>query len=184
MTIPVRQLFRLLAVSFVLHEAEEWNIASWEHAHFTPPPRFDDFAARTLLGLFSILCVSFTALALRFLTPRNAAIALLPLFVAVVFGNALTHIFWLFYFGSYAPGVVTAAFLLVPLTLHLVHRVLREDLAPRLYVWVLLALAAVQPLGAALAGSTLSESQLALQSLCMRLSQWIWSTGLAGWSER
>ena len=172
----VRRLFWLLAIAFVLHEAEEWNIVAWEHAHFSPPPRFDDLTARTLLCLFSLLGFSFTALAIRFLSPKRAAIALLPLFVAMVFGNALTHIFWLFYFGGYAPGVVTAALLLVPLTLHLVYRVLREDLAPRVYVCVLLALAAVQPLAAALAGSTLSESQLALQSAGMRLSQWLWGS--------
>jgi multisubunit Na+/H+ antiporter MnhE subunit len=103
-------------------------------------------------------------------------IALLPLFVAVVLGNALTHIVWLFHFRTYAPGVVTSALLLAPLTVYLIHRVLRERLAPRAYVWALTGLALLQPLGAVAAGSSLSGSQLALQRLGMRLSQWLWGS--------
>jgi len=173
-TIPIRRLLWLLGVSFGLHEAEEWNIVSWEQAHFEPPPQFNDLAARTLLVLFALLGLSFTALSIRLLSLRGAVIALLPLFVAVVLGNALTHIVWLFYFRTYAPGVVTSALLLAPLTAYLIHRVLRERLAPRAYVWVLIGLALLQPLGALAAGSSLSESQLALQRLGMRLSQWLW----------
>lgn len=174
MSIPIHRLLWLLAASFALHEAEEWNLVSWQRAHFTPPPLFDDLAARSLLLLFALLGISFTALSVRLLGSRSALIALLPLFVAVVFGNALTHVFWLFYFDAYAPGVATSALLLVPLTLHLVHRVLRERLVPSGYVWALVGLALLQPLGAAVAGSTLSPPQLALQRLGMRLSQFLW----------
>ena len=174
MTIPIRHLLGLLGVSFALHEAEEWNIVSWEQATFDPPPQFNDLAARTLLVLFALLGVSFTALSIRFLSLRGAVIALLPLFVAVVLGNALTHIVWLFYFRTYAPGVVTSAILLVPLTVYLSHRVFQERLVPRAYLWALLGLALLQPFGAIAAGSSLSGSQLALQRLGMRLSQWLW----------
>lgn len=173
-SMPISRLLWLLAISFALHEAEEWNLVSWERAHFTPPPEFTDLAARTLLVLFALLGLSITAVSVRFLSTRGALVALLPLFVAVVFGNALTHLFWLFYFGAYAPGVITSGLLVVPLTLHLVRRVLRERLVPRAYVLVLLGLALLQPLGAAAAGSTLSGSQLALQRLIMRFSQWLW----------
>jgi Protein of unknown function with HXXEE motif len=173
-TIPIRHVLWLLGVSFALHEAEEWNLVTWEHVHFTPPPQFDDLAARTLLVLFAFLGLSFTALSVRFLSQRGALIVLLPLFVTVVLGNALTHIFWLFYFRSYAPGVVSAGLLLVPLTFYLLRRVVQECLVPRAYVWALLGLAALQPLGAAVAGASLSESQLALQRFGMRFSQWLW----------
>ena len=174
MTIPIRSLLWLLGVSFALHEAEEWNLVSWEHAHFTPPPEFNNLALRTLLVVFAFLGLSFTALCIRLLSLQGALLALLTLFVAVVLGNAFTHIFWLFYFGAYAPGVVTSALLLVPLTLYLVCRVQQERLVPRAYLWVLLGLAVLQPLGAAFAGSSLSASQLALQRLGARLSQWLW----------
>jgi hypothetical protein len=173
-TISIRSHLWLLAVSFALHEAEEWHLVAWEQSHFTPPPEFDDRAARTLLVVSAALGLTFTALSIRLLSLRGALLALLPLFVAVVLGNALTHIFWLFYFATYAPGVATSALLLVPLTLYLIHRVLQAHLVPRAYVCALVGLAVLQPLGAAAAGASLSGFQLALQRLGMRLSLWLW----------
>lgn len=173
-SIQIRSLLWLLAVSFALHEAEEWNLVRWEQANFTPAPLFDDLAVRTLLVLFTLLALSFTALSVRFLSLRGALFALLPLYLTIVLGNALTHVFWLFYFESYAPGVVTSGLLLAPLTLYLAYRVLRERLVPRAYVWVLLCLAMLQPLGAAAAGASLTRSQLALQRFGMHLSRWLW----------
>jgi len=174
-SLPIHRVLWLLAFSFVLHEAEEWNLVSWLRANFEPAPLVDDLGARTLLVLFAVLGLSFTALSVRLLSLRNALIVLLPLYVAVVLGNALTHIFWLCYFQSYAPGVVTSALLLVPLTGCLVHRVLRERLVPSAYVLSLVALAFIQPIGAAAAGDTLSGPQLELQRLGARLAAWVWA---------
>jgi hypothetical protein len=164
----------LIGIAFVLHEAEEWNLVSWLQAHFDPHPGFTDREARTLLVLFALLGISFTAVSIRLLSLRGALLALLPLFVAVVLGNALTHIFWLFYFQSYAPGVITSVLFLVPLILYLIRRVFRERLVPSFFIWSLLALALLQPAGAAVTGSTLSGSQLALQRLGARLAAWLW----------
>ena len=173
LNLPVRRLLWLIGFAFVLHEAEEWNLVSWLHANFEPPPQFNDREARTLLALFALLGISFTTLSIRLFSLRAAVFALLPLFVGVVFGNALTHIFWLFYFQTYAPGVLTSAFLLVPLTLYMIRGVLQERLVPSLYVWLLLALAVLQPVAAAAAGSTLSAPQLAIQRLGARLAGWL-----------
>jgi hypothetical protein len=173
--LPIRRVLWLIGLAFVLHEAEEWNLVTWFQANFEPPPQFTDRQARTLLVLFATLGISFTALSIRLLSLRVALFALLPLFVAIVLGNALTHIFWLFYFETYAPGVLTSALLLVPLTLYLIRRVLQERLVPPAYVWLLLALALLQPLGAAAAGSTLSGPHLAFQRLGARLAGWLWS---------
>ena len=170
----VRRLLWLIGLAFVLHEAEEWNLVPWFQANFEPAPQFNDREARTLLVLFAFLGISFTALSIRLLTLRTALFALLPLFVSVILGNALTHVFWLFYFKTYAPGVLTSALLLVPLTLCLIRSVLQERLVPPAYVWVLLALALLQPAGAAAAGSTLSGPQLAFQRLGARLAGWLW----------
>ena len=174
LNLRIRRVLWLIGLAFVLHEAEEWNLVSWFQANFEPAPQFTDREARTLLALFALLGISFTALSIRLLSLRAALFALLPLFVAVVLGNALTHIFWLFYFQTYAPGVLTAAFLLVPLTLYLVRSVLQERLVPSSYVWFLLALALLQPVAAAAAGSTLSGPQLAFQRLGARLAGWLW----------
>lgn len=148
MTPAVRRLFWCLAVAYVLHELEEWNLGPWERAHFTPPPQISDTALRGLLAAFAALGFGFTALALTRFPPRTALLALLPVFVTVIFGNALTHLYWLAYFRSYGPGMLTAGLLIAPLTLALVTRVVRDRSAPRWYVTALLALALVQPLAA------------------------------------
>lgn len=173
MNLSVRRVLWLIGFSFVLHEAEEWNLVSWMRANFEPAPQFNDVEARTLLVLFSLAGISFTALSIRLFSLRGALYALLPLFVVLILGNALTHIFWLFYFRSYAPGVVTAAFLIVPLTLYLMMTVLRQRLVPPAYVWVLAALALVQPLGAIATGATLTDGQLALQRFGAQLAAWL-----------
>jgi hypothetical protein len=164
----------LIGGAFVLHEAEEWNLVSWLTANFDQRPEFSDRDARTLLVLFAFLGLSFTALCVRLLSSRGALLALLPLFVAVILGNALTHITWAVYFGGYAPGVATSIFLLVPLVLYLLARVVQERLAPLWFIVPLLVLAIIQPLGAALSGSTLSGPQQALQRFGSRLGAWLW----------
>ncbi len=174
LNLPLRRVLWLIGFAFVLHEAEEWNLASWFQANFEPPPQFTDGEARILLALFAVLGISFTALSIRLLSLRAALLALLPLFVAVVFGNALRHIFWLFYFQTYAPGVLTSAFLLVPLTFYLIRGVLQERLVSSTFVWSLLGLALLQPVAAAAAGSTLSGPQLAFQRLGARFAGWLW----------
>ncbi len=170
----IRRILWLLAIAFVFHELEEWNIVSWQQANFEPPPQFTNREARTLLIFFAFLGISFTALCNYFLSLRAAVLALLPLFVAIILGNALTHIFWLFYFQTYAPGVVTSAFVLVPLTFILVRWVLQEQLVPSAYVWLLLALAVIQPVAAGVAGNSLSAAQLALLRLGALLAQGLW----------
>ena len=170
----IRRILWLLGIAFVLHEFEEWNIVSWQQANFEPSPQFTDREARTLLVLFALLGLSFTALSNWLLSLRAALVVLLPLFVAIILGNALTHIFWLLYFQAYAPGVVSSALLLVPLTLLLIRAVLQERLVPTAYVCILLALAVLQPAAAAIAGNSLPGPQLALQRFGARLAQCLW----------
>ena len=169
----LRRLLWALAAVFAVHEAEEWNLVTWLQAHFTPEPGFTDLGARTLLVLFASLAVSFTVLAARFLSERAAVVALAPLFLSVVLGNALTHLFWCIYFRGYAPGIITSL-ALIPLALAFARLTLREHLAPRVYVWVLLGLSLLQPIAAALAGSHLSAQQISLQAWGNRLALWLW----------
>jgi hypothetical protein len=120
----LRRLVWLLAVAFGLHEAEEWNIAPWFQAHFVPRTELTDLGARTLLVGFTLAALLYTGVASLLLGTRALLLAVLPLFVLAAFGNALTHLFWLCYFGSYAPGVLTAEHL----SLH--------GLASRLSLWL------------------------------------------------
>jgi hypothetical protein len=171
----IRSILWLLGIAFVLHEMEEWNLRPWLVANFEPDPGFSERDLRTILVLFALLGISFTAISVRFLSVRGALFALLPLFIGVVFGNALTHIFWFSYFGGgYPPGVVTSALLIVPLALYLLIRVFRERLVSPAFVLPLLAAAILQPVGAAFAGNTLSDFQIAIQRFGSLFGQWLW----------
>lgn len=173
----IRRLLWLTAFAFVLHEAEEWNLASWLQMHFEPAPPFSDRDARTLLVLFSALGFGFVALCLRFLSLRAAVRVLLPFLVAILLGNALTHVVWLFSFQAYAPGVATSLVLLIPLIAWVTIRSIATGLVPLGTVAVLTAIALVQPVFAAFAGSRLTGGQLALQALGSRLAAALWGGG-------
>lgn len=171
--IEIRRTLWLFVAAFALHEAEEWNLVSWLNAHFTPSAAFNDFEARVLLAAITVLGVGFAAAVISAFTLRNAVRILLPVFVAPIIANALTHVFWLVYFWSYAPGVVTALLLLIPLGGFLAIRAVRHQFLPAAAAWCLAALALIPPVGAAFAGSTMSEPQLELQRLGARLASWL-----------
>jgi hypothetical protein len=170
----LRRLVWLLPVAFGLHEAEEWNIVPWFQLHFVPRTELTDLGARTLLVAFTLAAFLYTGIASLLPTARGMLLAVLPLYVLVAFGNALTHVFWWVYFGAYAPGVLSAAFLVAPLTVYVSWRAVRERLVPAAYVGALYLLALVPLLGVARAGHTLTAEQLALHRLATRLATWLW----------
>lgn len=164
----------LLPAAFALHEAEEWNIASWFRLHFTPRTEISDAGVRTLLVAFSLGAFLLTWLASRLPTLRGTLNVVLPFYVVVAVGNAMVHVFWWVSFGSYAPGVVTAALLVTPATLWVTLRALREGLVSGAWVGVLYLLAALPLVSVARAGATLTPGQLALHRLAARLGAWLW----------
>jgi hypothetical protein len=170
----LRGLVWLLPAAFALHEAEEWNIASWFRLHFTPRTEASDAGVRTLLVAFSLGAFLLTGLASRLPTLRGTLQVLLPFFVVVAVGNALTHIFWSLYFGAYAPGVVSAALLVIPATLYVSLRAVQEGLVSRAWIFVLYLLAGLPVIAVARAGTTLTPAQLALHRLAARLGAWLW----------
>jgi len=102
------------AAILVAHELEEWNIAAFERRFFEGlPPCHGDESARGVVFLVSALSLAFGLGAL--LAPGEAAAALVffPL-VAFAATNSLQHLYWALRFRAYAPGLVTAALLLLP----------------------------------------------------------------------
>jgi hypothetical protein len=170
----LRRLLWLLPAAFALHEAEEWNLASWFRLHFTPQTNLSDAGVRTLLVAFSLGAFLLTALAQRLPTLRGTLHVVLAFFVVVAVGNAMVHVFWSLYFGGYAPGVLTAALLVTPATLWVSLRSLQAGLVSRAFLGVLYLLAALPLVSVARAGATLTPGQLALHRLAARLGAWLW----------
>ena len=69
--------------------------------------------------------------------PKFAAFLTLPFFVFLSFGNVLQHIYWSFYFRTYAPGVITAVLLVGPVVIGLTVKAIRGKLIPWWYAAIL-----------------------------------------------
>jgi len=71
--------------------------------------------------------------------PVVAAYVFLPA-IALAMQNALQHVYWLFYFRHYAPGIITSVFCLIPLGTYVVIRAVGQGFVPFWYVGLLLLL--------------------------------------------
>jgi hypothetical protein len=170
------RLLWVLPLAFAAHELEEWNIAPWLRANFTPATELTDLAARTLLVAFALAALAYTGAVSLLASLRARLWLLLPLFVVVALGNAVQHVYWAASQGAYAPGVITSAFAVVPAVAYVSLRAVRERLLPAWYVGLLHLLALLPVLVAARLGRTLSPEQLALHRTAVRLAAWLWGS--------
>lgn len=143
----VRRALWLLPAAFTLHELEEWNILAWYERYWTnlDPRQFNETVVHTFLIFAIVAFASWTWLALRLPLRWAAHLVLVP-FVLIVFGHSFLHVAWVVENGAYAPGVVTAAVLIVPITAYVVPLVVRERVVARSVALVLVAASLLQPL--------------------------------------
>ena len=124
---------------FVLHEIEEWNINSFEHRNFVGlAPAATDRSARMWIGFVVLVGLIWCTAATLPGNPTSAAWIILPA-IAIMLQNALQHIFWVFYFRQYAPGVVTAVLLMIPLGSYVIALVISQGYVPTWYVAIWMA---------------------------------------------
>jgi hypothetical protein len=127
---------------FVIHEFEEWNIDQFEHQHFEGlPPAATDRSARMWIVFISLVGLIWCAVATVPGNPTIAAWIFLPA-IAIMLQNALQHIYWSYYFKKYAPGVITAALLLIPFGCYVTVRAIEHGYLPIWYavVWAVFVL--------------------------------------------
>jgi hypothetical protein len=77
---------------------------------------------------------------------------------AITFTNALQHVYWLFYFKQYAPGVVTSVLLLIPFISYLAIRSVQQQVVPLWYVLAWLIFIALGLIQTIKAGNTMTPS--------------------------
>jgi hypothetical protein len=119
---------------FVIHELEEWNIASFEKKMFTGlPPTHNDRNARAWIAVACLACVLWCAAATL---PANQVLAAWIIFPFVFFSltNACQHIYWSLRFRTFASGLWSAALLILPASACLVYAALSRALVPAWYV--------------------------------------------------
>jgi Protein of unknown function with HXXEE motif len=140
MRMDFRKAIWLAPLVWTIHEAEEWNINKFESQHFADAGHFSLIDRPVLwigLGLVASYGVIWTALTAWPKNPKFAAFLTLPFFVYLSFGNVLQHIYYTFYFRTYAPGVVTAVLLVAPIVIGLTVKAIRGRLVPWWYAAVL-----------------------------------------------
>ena len=151
-----RKAIWLAPLAWGIHETEEWNIDSFARTHFIDPRSLASIDHHDLwiqLGIVALNGVVWTAITAWPKNPRFAAMLTLPFFVYFSFANALQHIYWAAYFRTYAPGVITAVFLVAPVVVGLTIKALRAGLLPRWYAAAMYATVIPTLVSTVLAGS-------------------------------
>ncbi len=90
---------------FFLHEMEEWNILSWYHSTYNPPPQSTNLSCRIWLFIISIWFYFMTVIA-HIIPNQYISTGILLFLIVFSSFNGIQHIFWLFAFKKYAPGVI------------------------------------------------------------------------------
>lgn len=134
-----RQAVWLLPACWALHEAEEWNILDWYQRYWMNVPDMTPLEMRLGLAVMTLAGVIGTAFTLLLKSPRVTAWLALPFFAVLALGNAFQHIYFVFEFGAYSPGVVTSVVLVIPVFTYLTARAVRERLIPKWFPALLLA---------------------------------------------
>ncbi len=135
--IPFTKLIWLIPIVYLFHELEEWFIFEWWSNVFPDSPPLPVFAGRVWLIASSAFGFILIALFSYFKNKKTLAISSLIL-ASLPFGNGLQHLYWLFYFNSYAPGVIFASFIGIPITIYLVWRAISENLIKKRFILILL----------------------------------------------
>jgi hypothetical protein len=65
---------------------------------------------------------------------------LIPFLIILSFYNGVEHLFWLFYYKTYAPGVIFGFFVGVPFTVLIIYKMLKEKLVKKWYVSIFVIL--------------------------------------------
>jgi Protein of unknown function with HXXEE motif len=165
----------LAPVALAIHEAEEWNILRWYHDHWNNVGALSNRTVWTWLVFYSVLGFLVTWLATRFRSTKVTA-CLVVFFFAFPFLHGFLHVYWLFSFGVYSPGVVTSVLLLIPACTALAARALREGLVPPWFVALSLLLNLPQFVGAIRLGDTFPGGGLPFYRLSEAIAQFLFGS--------
>jgi hypothetical protein len=124
----------LFFVVFALHELEEWNIIKFERRNFIGiPPAATEKSDRMFIGFFILVGFIWCAAATLPGSPVVAVYIILPV-IFFMLTNSIQHVFWSLYFKQYAPGIITAVLLLIPINCYVIFRAIQQEYVSIWYV--------------------------------------------------
>ncbi len=168
-SISLRSIVWLFPVVFLFHELEEWNILDWYHRFYVDMPASTHFSVRIWIVTISVVGFLLTGLTLVSKNPKVTAYMIVPL-VALTVLNGLQHLYWLFFFKAYAPGVVFGGIIGVVLGFYIIGRALAEKLIPFWYPLLFIPYVAMVLKSTVEAGNTLSPSIRAVHEIGITLA--------------
>jgi hypothetical protein len=161
----------LFLFAFVLHELEEWHITEFERRNFVElPPTATGRSARMWIAFICTVGLVWCAAATLPGIPTIAAWVFLPA-IAAALTNTLQHVYWSLYFKQYAPGVITAVGLLIPIGGYVAAWAVQQEYAPVWYVAILAGLGVWVLVHTVRDGNRMSPIIRAVYSLGFRLSE-------------
>jgi hypothetical protein len=161
----------LLLLAFFLHELEEWHITEFERRNFVElPPTATGRSARMWIAFICTVGLVWCAAATLPGIPAVGAWIFLPA-IALMLLNALQHVFWSVYFKQYAPGVITALVLLIPIGGYVTAWAVQRGYVPLWYVTILAGLGVWVLIHTVRAGNRMSPFIHAIYDLGFRLSE-------------
>ncbi|MFA5658209.1 MAG: HXXEE domain-containing protein [Oscillospiraceae bacterium] len=125
----------VIPLMLFLHEMEEWNILKWYHSTNNTPPKSTNLSCRIWLFIMSIWGFAVTALAYCIPNKYISSGIILFLVVFTTF-NGLQHIYWLFAFKKYAPGVIFSSLGIIAGVLLSASALIKEITSP-IYIIIL-----------------------------------------------
>ena len=161
----------LFLLAFVLHELEEWHITEFERRNFVEvPPTATERSARMWIAFICTVGLIWCAAATLPGIPSLAAWVFLPA-IAVLLVNSFQHVYWSLRFKQYAPGVITAVVLLIPIGGTMAAWAVRRGYVPVWYAAVLAGAMVWVLIHTVKAGNRMSPIIRAVYNLGFRLSE-------------
>jgi hypothetical protein len=138
-SLPFTAYIWVFFLVFVIHELEEWNIDRFEHRNFIDfLPSATDRSARLWIGL--IVFIGFILCLIASLLGNSSGAWIILPAISIMILNALQHLYWLFYFRQYVPGLITAICLLIPLGCFIIIFAIIQEIIPAWYalIWTII----------------------------------------------
>lgn len=158
----------IVPIIFFIHEMEEWNILDWYHSTYVTPPPSTKLSCR--LWLWTISIWGFLMTTIAYVIP-NKSISAMVLLILIVFTtlNGLQHIYWLFAFHKYAPGVIGSSIGIVAGGI-ITAGILVQNLVSPIYVIILYLITVPYVIQTIRAKNTLLKTFYALHLLTVKIA--------------
>jgi hypothetical protein len=170
----IRKLLWMFPFVFMFHELEEWNILPWHRQFQTNiPPDVTSLDLRTFFLFVILLIFILTYLSLIPKNKKTNSYLLLP-FITLNCYNGMVHLYWSFYFKTYAPGVIFGFFIGVPFAIFIIYKMLKEKLVKKWYVSLFVILSILLCIQAVILGDKIEPGLVNAMLFSKKLAVWIW----------